>query len=284
MSSLPDATLFSSRSKYLEDIFKKYKFDEKQFINEVNAELPTIKAYVDNKLKLNANEKETNILNSMSLNYSYLSGLINVHHVPQVSIKTISNAVLDLFTDTSTIKLRTFFYKARYLIRWNSLHLAEHDYYYCHGKAFYILFELLGKMQNTSNLETLCEIKLLHKHMNDIYTFAGGISDIYIRGLQSLSKRNAEDFNNVYVNFIEIRARAHYALLNICIAFYSDGSYPDILPVYCLLHIIDMFEYDLFNDGLFNSKVVEYRMMTRFEKIQIIESVRNKAIVLTNKN
>lgn len=173
------------------------------------------------------------------------------------------------FMNPKTLKHCIIEKEVDYLIECSYISMLK-NFFVNRAKGIYVFYKLLSKLFTTSNSIYIRQIRELDEYMLKLHVETNDVFD-------SINiKKNKILWDSIYNNFLYKRKMAYMGLLDICVAFYSSGY--EFLPPYVILFIIDTFP----DNYLSNDNEPVYFTLAEYEKIQLIESVRNYVVKLRN--
>lgn len=161
---------------------------------------------------------------------------------------------------------------ADYLIECTDTSVSK-NFFMNRAKVIYVFYKLLSKLFTTSNGLYIRQIRELNEYMIKLHNNKNHVSRVFD---STTIKKNKILWDSTYNNFLYKRKMAYMGLLDICVAFYSSGY--EFIPPYVMLFIIDTFP----DNYLSSDNEPVYFTLAEYEKIKLIESVRNYVVKLRN--
>jgi hypothetical protein len=235
------------------ELLETYKIDEESLIEDLRGELLYLKKFPINTVQNNM----------IKIIQDYKSDSKNNGHIS-------TGSIFMAFSNPKTIKHMIIENKADYLMECTDISPLR-GFFMNRARGVCIFYELLFNLSTTENGAFIRQIRELNKYMVNLHD-----QEINVSNLSDIDNLKMWWWDSAYHNFINKRKIAYKELLNICIAFYSSGY--EYIPPYVILFIIDMYP----NNYFLNIGDVSYFTLARYEKINLIESVRNYVVKLRN--
>jgi hypothetical protein len=234
------------------ELLETYKIDEESLIEDQRGELSYLQNFLTNAR-----------IDIIKMIQNYKSDPKNNRRVP---IGSVSMA----FSNPKTIKHAIIENKADYLLEYTDNSVLK-NFFMNRARGICMFYELLLKLSTTKNGTFIRQIRELNEYMVNLHD-----REINVANFSDIPKLKIR-WDGDYYYFIIKRKIAYMKLLDICIAFYSSGY--EYMPPYGILFIVDMYPDNYFLLDIGDSS---YFTLARYEKINLIESVRNYVVKLRN--